>query len=126
MKLKIERPTREPSEGWHSCERRVLEAAVRALSEVQDNVKGLALLPPPESAQALRKKAQELAQMAMKNDALTSESPEGALHHEHSGWGLPISEAPAIPRELLAADVLDFLASVLGSGDRIVVSEEGN
>lgn len=124
MRLKIERPTREPSERRQSCERATLDAAYRALVEVQENVEGLELLPPPQTAIDLREKAQSLARLALDRKDLTSESPEGPLHQEFSGWGRPVDEAPGIPRELLAADVLDFLASLLGSGDRLVQSEE--
>lgn len=124
MKLKIVRPTREPSERRDACERATLDAAYRALLEVQENVEGLELLPPPKTAAELREKAQSLAALALGREDLTSESPEGPLHHEFSGWGRPIDEAPGIPRELLAADVLDFLASLLGSGDLLVESEE--
>lgn len=124
MMLKIERPTREPSESRAACERRALDAALRALREVQDNVEGLVLVPPPTTAEALRARAQELARQALAKAVLTSESPEGPLHREHSGWGLPVMEAPGVPREILAADVLDFLASLLGSGDRLVAVEE--
>lgn len=124
MKLKIERPTREPAEQRDVCESLALDAALRALKEVQDNVPGLTLLPPPKDAIALRGRAQDLARAAVAKAELTSESPEGPLHREHSGWGLPVLEAPGVPREILAADVLDFLAALLGSGDRLVTIEE--
>lgn len=124
MKLEIERPAREPSERRQSCERDTLDAAYRALREVNENVVGLEILPPPETAIDLRKKAQSLAKLALDRGDLTSDSPEGPLHKEFSGWGQPIKDAPGIARELVAADVLDFLASLLGSGDRLVHREE--
>lgn len=125
MRLKIERPTREPAERRDACERLTLDAALRALEEVQENVAGITLLPPPKDATALRGKAQELVRAAISKGELTSESPEDPLHGEHSGWGKPVLEAPGVPREILAADVLDFLAALLGKGDKLVTEEDG-
>jgi hypothetical protein len=124
MTLRIERPTRQLGVGEESGERAALEAALRTLQEVQANVPGLALLPVPEDSPALRRRSQELARAAMTKAELSSESPLSPLHQEHSGWGLPVLKAPGVPWEILAADVFDFLASLLSSADRLVSTDE--
>lgn len=124
MPLAIERPTRDASQRERAIERDALNAAERALREVEENIDGLKLLPPPTDATGLRARAQELARVAFEKDQLTSESPQEALHREYSGWGLPVEEAPGVPREMTASDVLDFLASLLGSGGRLIYVPE--
>lgn len=124
MKLRIVRPAREATTGPTPAEVSAVEAAARALQEARDNVEGLQFAPFPSSARELRALAQKLAAGAWDANEISSEGPEGPLHQEHSGWGQPVEHAPGRPRELLAADVLDFLAAMLGSGDQIEWIEE--
>lgn len=124
MYLQIERPTREPSATSSTPERMALDGALRAFNEAVANSAVAVRIPPTSSGDELRNLAQNVAQGAVKAASLTSESPLSALHSEHSGWGLPVAEAPGVPWEILAADVLDFLASLLGSGDRLMVRED--
>lgn len=117
--LRIETPNRAPSMERQHWQQFALAAALRALQEVQENLADVVLVPPPASADKLRAKAQELVQRALESQDLTSEGPEEPLHLEHSGWGVPIEAAPGVPREIIAADVLDFLASLLGPDDEL-------
>ena len=119
LELRLERPTREPRSICSQLEEEMLTSAARALEEAIAN--GVTITPPAQlmGPRELRQLALELAASVWAADELSGESPIEPLHIEAGGWGPPIEAAVELPRQILAADVLDFLASALGAGDRL-------
>lgn len=118
--LRIERPTRRAGSVVHPAERALLESVARVFEEVQANGIVLGVPPPPLTAEVLAGMRRRLALEAWEADELTGESPLGALHTEHNGWGPPLEPSPELPRQILAIDTIDFLIGAMGSDDVLV------
>ena len=102
----------------------LLDAAGRALTEAQVNLNHSSLQTPQtltqEQVVALSNK---LASEAWEAGELPGEAPISRLHNEPSGWGDsdPKFELGKIPWLILAADVLDFAALLMGTSDSLVL-----
>ena len=100
----------------------LLEAAGRALTESQVNLNHSSLQAQQtltqEEAFALSNK---LASEAWDAEELVGEAPIRLLHEESSGWEGSDPDAENIPLLILAADVLNCVALVMGTNDALVL-----
>ncbi|MCH8881399.1 MAG: hypothetical protein IID34_16145 [Planctomycetes bacterium] len=105
----------------------LLDAAGRALTEAQVNLNHSSLQTPQtltqEQVVALSNK---LASEAWDAGELPGEAPISRLHNEPSGWAgsdpeSDESEKIPCPWLILAADVLDFTALLMGTSDSLVL-----
>jgi hypothetical protein len=116
-RLRIERGT-----GASLVDAPLLEAAGRALTEAQANLnharlKGLDRLTLEQVAGLSR----DLASEALAASELPGEAPIEPLHPESSGWTGSDPDSEKIPWLILAADVLDCAALLMGTTDSLVM-----
>lgn len=100
----------------------LLEAAGRALAEAHANLNHASL----QAEQTLTQQqvialSHKLASEAWDANELLGEAPILLLHEESSGWQGSDPEAENIPLLILAADVLNCVALVMGTNDALVL-----
>ena len=97
-----------------------LASAARLLADALDNTLQLGLAQGEHSRADLMAARTALSASAWDQE-LVGEAALGVLHDEHSGWGLPATEAVATPRLVAAIDVIDWMVAVMGPADRLVL-----
>lgn len=123
--LSINRDTFELSAVQKQTEESTLASIARCLLDINLNKEeqAEAIWPPPETRPQIMALILRLKESVIQATALTKESPGEWLHEDCSGWGARDDEAAARPRELVAIDVLEFLAALMSDTDTLRVKD---
>ena len=100
----------------------LLQAAARALTEAQANLKDSGLqVPQTLTQEEVFALSNKLVSEAWGAQELPGEAPIDPLHHESSGWEGSDPDAERIPWLIFVADVLDCTALLMGANDLLVL-----